>query len=70
MLDRYNVHGKATKLIDWMWLGWGRHPTGSESGQHAVEFMQGTIRNFRTSLAEPWKLISGMSRYLESAKAE
>ena len=70
LLDRYNVHGKATKLIDWMWLGWGRHPTGSESGQHAVEFMQGTIRNFRTSLAEPWELISGMSKYLESAKAE
>ena len=35
LLDRYNVHGKATKLIDWMWLGWGRHPTGSDSGEAA-----------------------------------
>ena len=40
LLDRYNMHGKSTKLIDWMWLGWGRHPTGSESGKRAVEFMQ------------------------------
>ena len=48
----------------------GPSPTGSESGQHAVEFMKGTIRNFRESLAEPWELISGMSKYLESAKAE
>ena len=70
LLDRYNVHGKATKLIDWMWLGWGRHPTGSDSGKRAVEFMQETIRNFRANLAEPWELISGLSPYLESAKAE
>lgn len=70
LLDRYNVHGKATKLIDWMWLGWGRHPTGADSGKRAVEFMQDTIRNFRTNLAEPWELISGLSPYLESAKAE
>ena len=70
LLDRHNVHGRSTKLIDWMWLGWGRHPTGSESGKQAVEFMQETIRNFRSNLAEPWELISGLSPYLESAKAE
>ena len=32
--------------------------------------MQDTIRNFRANLAEPWELISGLSPYLESAKAE
>jgi hypothetical protein len=69
LLDRHNVHGKATKLIDWMWLGWGRHPTGAESGKRGVDFMQDTIRNFRATLAEPWELIAGLSPYLESAKA-
>ena len=41
LLDRYNVHGKSTKLIDWMWLGWGRHPTGAESGQERRGFHAG-----------------------------
>jgi hypothetical protein len=70
LLDRHNVHGKSTKLIDWMWLGWGRDPHGSESGKSGVEFMKDTIRNFKATLAEPWQLISGLSPYLESAKAE
>lgn len=70
LLDRYNVHGEKTKLIDWMWLGWGRHSTGEESGKQAVALMQETIRNFKGNLAEPWELISGMSPYLESAKNE
>ncbi len=69
LLDRYNTHGKSTKLIDWMWLGWGRHPTGAESGKRGVDFMQDTIRNFGATLAEPWALIAGLSPYLESAKA-
>ncbi len=70
LLDRYNTHGKSTKLIDWMWLGWGRDPHGAESGKSGVEFMKDTIRNFKATLAEPWQLISGLSPYLESAKAE
>ncbi len=70
LLDRYNVHGKSTKLIDWMWLGWGRDPHGSGAGKSGVEFMKDTIRNFKATLAEPWELISGLSPYLESAKAE
>jgi hypothetical protein len=70
LLDRYNMHGASTKLVDWMWLGWGRHSTGTESGKSAIAFMQDSIRNFRANLAEPWELIAGMSPYLESAKAE
>ena len=53
-----------------MWLGWGRHPTGDESGKQATAFMQETIRNFKQNLAEPWSLISGMAYYLDSAKNE
>ena len=68
LLDRHNVHKEKTKLIDWMWLGWGRHPTGDESGEQAVAFMESTIQNFKENLVEPWKLISGMAHYLESAK--
>lgn len=70
LLDRYNVHGEKTKLIDWMWLGWGRRSTGEESGKYAVALMQETIRNFKSNLVEPWELISGMSPYLQSAKNE
>ncbi len=70
LLNQYNVHAEKTKLIDWMWLGWGRHPTGDESGKQATAFMQETIRNFKQNLAEPWSLISGMAHYLESAKNE
>ena len=44
LLDRYNVHGEKTKLIDWMWLGWGRRSTGEESGKYAVALMQETMR--------------------------
>jgi hypothetical protein len=70
LLNQYSTKGAQTKLIDWMWLGWGRHPTGEDSGKKAVDFMQDTIRNFKQSLAEPWELIAGISPYLESAKRE
>jgi hypothetical protein len=70
LLNQYNVHAEKTKLIDWMWLGWGRHSTGDESGKQAIALMQETIRNFKSNLAEPWSLISGMAHYLESAKNE
>ena len=54
-----------------MWLGWGRHPTGSESGKRGVEFMQETDPELPArTLAEPWALIAGLSPYLESAKAD
>jgi hypothetical protein len=70
LLNQYNAHKEKTKLIDWMWLGWGRHPTGEDSGEKATAFMESTIRNFKENLAEPWELISGMSHYLESAKSQ
>ncbi|HSS96428.1 MAG TPA: hypothetical protein VLK33_05345 [Terriglobales bacterium] len=68
LLDQYNVHKEKTKLIDWMWLGWGRHPSGDESGKQAIAFMEKSIGNFKANLTEPWQLIAGMGHYLESAK--
>jgi hypothetical protein len=70
LLNRYNVHAEKTKLIDWMWLGWGRRPTGEDSGKKAVALMEETISNFKSNLAEPWELIAGLYPYLESAKHE
>ena len=70
LLDRYDVHGAKTKLVDWMWLGWGRHSSGDESGERAIGFMAKTIQNFKTNLVEPWELIAGISSYLESAQQE
>ena len=26
LLDRHNLHGKQTKLVNWMWCGWGLPP--------------------------------------------
>jgi len=69
LLDRYNVHGAKTKLVDWMWIGWGRH-WSEKSPDENVAFMAETIRNFRKNLPEPWELIAGMSPYLESSKQE
>jgi hypothetical protein len=66
LLDHYNVHAEKAKL----WMGWGGHPTGEDSGKRATALMQETIRNFKANLAEPWSLISGMAPYLESAKNE
>jgi hypothetical protein len=69
LLDRYNQHTTKTKLIDWMWLGWGRH-WGHDTEEQRVAFMGETIRNFKSNLPEPWELIAGMAPYLRSASDE
>src|SRR5208282_183139 len=72
LLDRYNVKGSQAKLIDWMWIGWGRHKFFSSSDTVVaqydwtdknpdasdVAFMEETIRAFRKDLPEPWWLIA------------
>jgi hypothetical protein len=81
-LDRYNVKGSKAKLVDWMWIGWGRHKfftaserlvtefdwTESNPDESDLEFMADTMRNFQKNLAEPWEMIAGMSPYLESSR--
>lgn len=72
LLDQYSTNGAETKLIDWMWIGWGRVFEPSEENHEgtAVAFMAKTIQNFKDHLQEPWELIAGMAPYLKSAKEE
>jgi hypothetical protein len=84
LLDKYNSKGTQAELIDWMWVGWGRHKfadssntvvsqydwTGSNPDASDVAFMQETMRAFRQDLPEPWSLIAGFSPYLGSSQNE
>ncbi len=83
MLDRYNVHGKKAVLVDWMWVGWGRHflgpteefPAGyqwttRDPTEQDVAFMVKTIRKFKKDVPEPWELVDGMTPYLKAVEAE
>ena len=69
LLDRYSVRRTHAKLVNWMWIGWGRH-WGKQSQDERIAFMAETIRQFKSSLAEPWELIAGMTPYLESSQKE
>jgi len=72
LLDRYSAKGPKTKLVDWMWLGWGRvfDPTEKNREENSVAFMTDTIRNFKEKLPEPWELISGNAAFLKSSQKE
>ncbi|MHB0958875.1 MAG: discoidin domain-containing protein [Pirellulaceae bacterium] len=60
LLDKHNVHGPETKLVNWMWFGWG------VSAQHAFDtaHQKRTIESLQQVLPEPWWLISGTFPYL------
>ncbi len=84
MLDQYTVGGPRTKLVDWMHVGWGRHKfftstdsvvaaydwTDKNPDESDVAFMDGTIRSFKSGLAEPWALIAGQPPYLDPVQKE
>jgi hypothetical protein len=72
LLDRYSAKGQKTKLVDWMWLGWGRvfDPTEKNREENSVAFMADTIRNFKDNLPEPWELISGNAAFLKSSQQQ
>ena len=72
LLDRNRAKGQKTKLVDWMWLGWGRvfDPTEKNREENSVVFMADTIRNFKENLPEPWELISGNAAFLKSSQKE
>jgi hypothetical protein len=60
LLDRHNLQGKHTKLINWMWFGWGLNPQRSSELEHQAL----TVRSLKQGLPEPWWLISGQFKYL------
>ncbi len=60
LLDRHNLHGKQTKLINWMWFGWGLNPQRSSELEHQAL----TVRSLTQELPEPWWLVSGQFKYL------
>jgi len=85
LLDQYSEKGRETKLIDWMWFGWGRHKYFNSTRTVAAEYdwngeknpdaddvayMVKTIEGFRTTLHEPWWLIAGFSPYLQASQRE
>ena len=72
LLDQYSAKVPKTKLVDWMWLGWGRvfDPTEKNREENSVAFMTDTIRNFKQNLSEPWELISGNAAFLKSSQKE
>ena len=84
MLDTHHVKGREALLVDWMWVGWGRHKFSSaeetvvshydwtEKNPDASDlaFMSESIRNFQQGLGEPWRLLAGFSPYLETCRKE
>ena len=84
LLDRYNVRGSKTKLVDWMHVGWGRHKfftstdsvvaaydwTDKNPDESDVAFMDKTIQTFKADVPEPWALIAGQTPYLDPVSRE
>jgi hypothetical protein len=84
LLDTHSVHGRDTRLVDWMHVGWGRHKfftstdsvvaaydwTDKNPDESDVAFMGETIRNFKANLEEPWGLIAGQPPYLTVVQSE
>src|SRR5947208_3181273 len=66
LLDQHNVHGKQTKLINWMWTGWGVSPKNIFDADLQIR----TIRTLKENLAEPWLLIAGTARFLPLCREE
>lgn len=60
LLDAHNIHGKQTKLVSWMWFGWGLLPQQAFD----VEHQRRTIQHLQRELPEPWWLIAGRFPYL------
>lgn len=64
LLDKYSIYGRRTKLINWMWFGWGTWRVNKP------ELVAETIQAMKNSVREPWWLIAGFPDYLAVCKAE
>jgi hypothetical protein len=60
LLDCHNIHGKKTRLVHWMWCGWGLPPQRFFDPKHQAA----TILGLRRELAEPWWLVNGRFEFL------
>lgn len=60
LLDNLSVKGRDTKLVDWMWLGWGYKDIPKEEPRKREDFLVHTIQNFKGNLAEPWEILAGV----------
>lgn len=63
LLDKHNIHGKQTKLLNWMWFGWGQP-------DKVAEHQTRTIQGLKENLAEPWGLIAGWGDLLTLCRSE
>jgi hypothetical protein len=55
MLDRHNLHGKQTKLINWLLWGWGRAERIQLKGLDEHQLL--ALRSTKQGLPEPWELV-------------
>lgn len=58
LVDKYSIHGRRTKLINWMWFGWGTWRADKP------ELVAETIQAMKGSVPEPWWLIAGFPGFL------
>jgi hypothetical protein len=62
LLDKHSIHGRQTKLINWMWSGWGlEHPSNPK-------WQAQTVQMLKQSVPEPWWLVAGHEIYLPVCK--
>jgi hypothetical protein len=66
LLDQINIHHKDTKLIDWMWTGWGVQPKQIFNRHNQVL----TIQMLKRDLPEPWELVAGQNSFLTICRDE
>jgi len=72
LLDRLAVLGQRTKLIQWLWTGWGvggRWWAADCNPQERHDFMREMIRAMK-ELREPWWIVAGRREYLPACAAE
>ena len=62
LLDKHSARGRQTKLVNWMWMGWGlEHPSDPK-------WQAKTVRMLKESLPEPWWLVAGHEDYLPASR--
>ena len=69
LIDRHNIHGKQTKLVNWMLWGWGMPRVGQTEGLPQLELR--ILQGLKQGLPEPLWLISGQfPEYLPMCRQE